>query len=426
MLTPEDHALLAATGPKTPMGAYLRHFWLPALLSRELPERDGTPVRVRLLSEDLIAFRNTSGDVGLMREFCAHRGASLYFARYAECAVRCWYHGWKYELDGTCTDMPNEPPTSTFKDKITQQAYPCVERNGVIWTYMGPRASRPPLPDLEWLTVPEDNTYTSKRIQQCHWTQGMEGDLDSSHLGFLHQEAIGRTVEHATYESARWMLEDSNPKIELVDTDGGMLIGSRRQADGKSYYWRINQWFAPWYTTIPAFTGDGPLAGHAWIPIDDETTWVFAFSYHPTRALTEGELVHMRGGSAIHSELIPGTFAPVHNKSNGYAAGAPDAKQPWMRIQNFQDQDVAITESMGPLYDRTQEHLGSTDNAIIQSRRRIINGAKALMNGQAPRANARDFSLRPVSVKLDRDIVKWSEAVAEPMEARPETFMASV
>ena len=425
-MSPEDHDLLAQTGPGTKMGNLLRRYWTPALLSREL-EAGGAPVRVRLLSEDLVAYRNTGGEVGLLGEHCAHRGASLYFGQNGDCGLRCWYHGWTYDAEGRCIDMPNEPRASNYKDSIRQKAYPCIERAGVVWAYLGPRAQMPKLPELEWLTVPEGHVYASKRIQHCAWTQGLEGDIDSSHLGFLHGEAISRTAEHAGFESATWMANDISPKIEMVATPAGFLLGARRDARPDTHYWRIAQWFTPGFTTIPAFTGDGPLSGHSWAPTDNESCMVFAFTWHPTRPLTAGELARMQAGSAVHSALIPGTFTPIANRNNDYAGpDAPPAAQPWMRIMQFQDQDTAITESMGGLYDRTQEHLGASDVAIIQMRRRMIRAAQTVAEGhEPPGMDPAEYRLRPFSVELPRDGVAWPEAIAEAMDARPETFRAS-
>src|SRR5262249_19518692 len=156
----------------------------------------------------------------------------------------------------------------------------------------------------------------SKRSQECNWMQGMEGDLDSSHLGFLHASTISRTKEHSGAPSAQWMEDDITPLIQTSSTPGGLLVAARRDATPDTYYWRICQWLMPWFTTIPGFVGDGPLAGHAWIPADTDKSWVFTFSYHPTRPLKPAEVEFMKGGSAVHAELIPGTFVPVANKSN--------------------------------------------------------------------------------------------------------------
>jgi hypothetical protein len=221
---------------------------------------------------------------------------------------------------------------------------------------------------------------------------------------------------------------DLLPKIEVVATPAGLLLGTRRDADADSYYWRINQWFIPGFTTIPGFAGDGPLAGHAWVPIDDERCMVFTFSWHPKRAFSASEREQMQMGTAVHSLVDPRTFVPIANKSNDYAGpDAPPAAQPWMRVNTIQDQDVAATESMGPLYDRRKERLGTSDVVIVQTRRRLINAARRLREGhEPPGLNPADYRLRPFSAQLPRSCTSWPEAVAEAIEARPETFRASV
>src|SRR5215204_3073496 len=187
MLSQAENELLCRTGPGTPMGELFRRFWLPALLPSELPAPDSEPIRFRILSEDLIAFRDTNGKVGFLDQHCPHRGASLFFGRNEECGLRCVYHGWKFDAAGNCVDMPSEPAESTFKERIRQTAYPCAERGGVIWAYLGPAERQPALPELEWALLPEDQRFASKRLQECNWLQAMEGGIDSSHISFLHQ-----------------------------------------------------------------------------------------------------------------------------------------------------------------------------------------------------------------------------------------------
>src|SRR5712692_2506385 len=169
MLTREENELVTRVGPGTPMGQALRCYWLPALLAEEISAPDCPPVRVRLLGEDLVAFRDTEGPGGLLGAHCPHRGASLFFGRNEECGLRCVYHGWKYDVAGRCVDMPSEPEESTFKDRVQITAYPCAERGGVIWTYMGPPDRQPALPELEWALLPERQRYVSKRLQECNW-----------------------------------------------------------------------------------------------------------------------------------------------------------------------------------------------------------------------------------------------------------------
>ena len=188
MLRKEQNELLTRTGAGTPMGEMFRRYWMPALLAEELPENDCPPVRVQLLSEKLIAFRDTEGRYGLMDEFCAHRGVSLWFGRNEECGLRCPYHGWKYDVTGQCVDIPSEPEKSGFRAMIKLRSYPLVERGGVLWTYMGPPEHQPGLPEFEFAMVPPEQTYTSKRLQYSNWLQALEGGIDSSHVSWLHRD----------------------------------------------------------------------------------------------------------------------------------------------------------------------------------------------------------------------------------------------
>src|SRR5438093_3565818 len=187
MLRKEQNDLLTQTGPGTPMGRMFRSYWVPALLADELPENDGPPVRVKLLSERLLAFRDTNGRYGLVDEFCAHRGVSLWFGRNEDCGLRCAYHGWKYDVAGQCTEIPSEPEGSRYVKRIKLQSYPLVERGGVLWTYMGPPDTQPPLPEWEFTMVPPSHSFMTKRLQECNWLQALEGGIDSSHVTFLHR-----------------------------------------------------------------------------------------------------------------------------------------------------------------------------------------------------------------------------------------------
>jgi phenylpropionate dioxygenase-like ring-hydroxylating dioxygenase large terminal subunit len=423
-----DHELLAATGSATPMGNLLRRYWVAGLLSRELPAPDGAPLRLRLLGEDLIAFRGSDGVVGLLAEHCSHRGASLYFGKNAENGLRCWYHGWKYDRDGNCIDMPNEPPQTRFCGKVKHRAYPCIERNGVVWTYMGPRETMPPLPELEWLTVPESHVYVSKCIRECHWTQGMEGDLDSVHLGILHQDIFKKRASALGHNSASWIIRDLTPAEEIIEHPAGIMNATYRDVEDNQRYWKVGQWYLPWFTQVPGFVGDGPLGGHAWIPIDDKRCWVFAFTYHPARPLNERELSGKGEIAAFHATTLPGSATTACNASNDYAGpDAPPAPQPWMRITNVQAQDIAMTEGMGPLYDRTQEHLGHSDRRVTLTRRRLIAAARALAQDEEPPGrDPKDYRRRPVSLLLPRNVPSWIEAIADAIDARPETFAPSI
>src|SRR5947209_11424137 len=285
MLRKEQNDLLTGTGPGTPMGDLFRQYWIPALLSEELPENDCPPVRVKLLSERLIAFRDTEGRYGLMDEFCAHRGVSLWFGRNEESGLRCSYHGWKYDVTGQCIEVPSEPAESGFCNKVKLKSYPLVERGGVLWTYMGLPERQPALPEWEFATVPREQSFMSKRWQECNWLQALEGGIDSSHVSFLHRSDLETDPLFKGAKGNKYNLSDAQPYFEVVESPGGLYIGARRNAEEGNYYWRITQWVMPSFTMIPP-RGGHSVHGHFWIPIDDEHCWAWSYDFHPTRELT--------------------------------------------------------------------------------------------------------------------------------------------
>ena len=212
MLTREKNDLLTQTGPGTPMGDLFRCFWHPALLAEELPEPDCPPVRVQLLSERLIAFRDSEGRLGLIDEFCAHRCVSLWFGRNEESGLRCPYHGWKYDVFGNCVDVPSEA-NPEFRHQIRLKSYPMVEKGGVLWAYMGAPERKPPLPEYEFCTVRPERRFVSKRLQECNWLQAMEGGIDSSHVSFLHSGALNTDPLFKGSEGNKYNMADQPPRV---------------------------------------------------------------------------------------------------------------------------------------------------------------------------------------------------------------------
>ncbi len=368
------------------MGKLFRRYWIPALLSEEIPTPDCPPVRVKLLSEELIAFRDTNGKIGLMDEFCAHRRVSLWFGRNEENGLRCPYHGWKYDTNGQCTDIPSEPVGSTFCNKVKLAAYPCVERGGVIWTYMGPPELQPPLPEFEWAMVPDSHRYVSKRLQESNYLQAMEGAIDGSHISSLHSGELHTDPLHKGTEGAKYQA-DLRPKFEVAGSDGGLVISVKREAGEGQSYWRVSQWIMPWYTMTPPY-GDHGVHGHAYVPIDDENCFVWSMSHHPTRPLKESELHAMQNGQGQYAELIPGTYKTVQNKGNNYLMDRESQKsgRHYSGVMGIAMQDASLQESMGPMVDRTKECLVATDIAIVQVRRRLMAAAEGLEKGGEPPA----------------------------------------
>src|ERR1051326_7645258 len=250
MLKLEENELLTRVGPGTPMGNVMRRFWMPALFSSELPGADGDPVRVRLLGEDLIAFRDTNRTVGLIQNHCPHRGASLFFGRNEESGLRCVYHGWKFSTDGTCVDMPNEPAESDFKHKVKARAYPTQERNGIVWAYMGPRQTPPPLPSLEGNMLPEGEWQVTAIQRECNWFQGLEGDIDTSHFSFLQPGSMDVSTQQPGSFSY-YMLADRAPRYSVVDTDFGTMYGAFRDTEDGRRYWGVATFLSPFCTMPP-------------------------------------------------------------------------------------------------------------------------------------------------------------------------------
>ncbi len=342
---------------------------------------DCSPIRVKLLSEHLIAFRDSNGKLGLIDEFCAHRRVSLWFGRNEEGGIRCPYHGWKYDTSGQCLDIPSEPDGSKFCNKVKLNSYPCVELGGVIWTYMGPSDKQPPLPEFEWALVPDSHRYVSKRIQENNYLQAMEGGIDSSHVSWLHSGELANDPLHVGTEGAKHIV-NKKPVFELHKSEGGLVIAAKRPTEDDRAYWRVTQWILPWYTMIPPY-GDNALRGHAWVPIDDEHCITWNWAHHPTRPLTEDEMNAMANENGAFAALIPGTFRPVANKDNDYLmdrAGQKSGRY-YSGIKGIAMQDASLQESMGPIVDRSMERLVSTDIAIVQARRRLMEAATDVQKG---------------------------------------------
>jgi len=428
MLRPEQNSFLTLTAPGTPMGALFRRYWFPALLAGELPEPDCPPVRVQLLSERLIAFRDTAGRLGLIDEFCAHRRVSLWFGRNEEGGLRCAYHGWKYDTAGQCIDLPSEPESNGFRRQTKLIAYPLIERGGVLWTYMGPPEHQPEPPEFEFAMVPPEQTYTSKRLQYCNWLQAMEGGIDSSHVSWLHRDALRSDPLMKGSRGNDYNMNDTAPRFETADHPGGLFIGARRDAGEGQYYWRITPWCMPSFTMIPP-RGDHPVHGHFWIPIDDENCWAWSFDYHPLRALTAAELAAMRDGKGIHTRNIPGTFIPEANRANDYLMdrGGQKAGRTYSGVAGIAMQDASLQESMGPIVDRSRERLVSTDNGIIMARQRLLRAARALAEDGTPPPGTDPASqrVRSAALVLPGDAA-FVSAAREALTVRPGVAHASV
>ncbi len=388
MLRQEDNERLTRVGPGTPAGELFRRYWQPACLSSELASPDCLAVRVRLLCEDLIAFRDSNGDVGLVDAYCPHRRAPMYFARNEACGLRCAYHGWKFDRDGACTDMPTEAPDSKLRERVRIKAYPVIELGGVVWTYMGPQQSMPAPPDYEWLRAPATHRYVSKTYEECNYLQALEGGLDTAHSSFAHNNAIDVKSQMRQVDTA--------PRLDVEPTDYGYCYVSHRNLGNGDFYIRLYHYVMPFQQMrggIHKFDGkrkETPVIdGHIWAPIDDYQTNVYNWhtGYDMSVPLShkhieEAETFYGRGPQ----EMIPGTFKLKKNRSNDY--GRDEAlmrTKVFTGITGVNTQDFALQEGMERICDRTKEHLGSTDRAIITMRRLLLEATRDVESGKAPR-----------------------------------------
>jgi phthalate 4,5-dioxygenase oxygenase subunit len=378
MLPREENDLITLVGPGTPLNTVMRSYWLPALLSQEIPEPDCAPVRVRLLGEDLVAFRDSQGRVGLLDEHCSHRGTSLFFGRNEECGLRCIYHGWKMDVSGNVLDTPAEPTGSTLKDKVRHTAYPCHEAAGIVFAYMGPKDRVPLFPDYEWTRVPLDYLYVTKSLQDCSYLQGLEGECDSSHLSYLHRafsDAKRGGGDPDMYG------KDGSPELAGVETDYGVrMISCRNPGDGTTYL-RVSNFVLPCYGFVPTGGLKGNPEGytiHAHVPVDDEHSLRFNIFFRRNRPVTPAE------------KRLDEEFKPDHTKArnirNNYLIDREEQRrETFIGVgKSFVIHDSCATETMGPRYDRSKEHLGVGDITVIALRKRLLKVVRGLDRGEEP------------------------------------------
>jgi len=419
MLTAEENELLTRTGAEKPMGQYFRRFWQPIALSEELREPDGAPIRVNIMGEKLVAFRDSEGHIGLIDSYCPHRGANLFYGRNEECGLRCVYHGWKFDVNGKATDLPNVPPGARHHETIKVKAYPTREYGEFIWAYLGPPAQDlpggeyPEIPQLEFGRLPPENRYVTKQYFACNWAQIMEGDLDTSHFSFLHMPAPSvpsnaNPDAPADERRLRWIRADPMPQFSIKEHEVGFMIGGARDADGEKY-WRMTQYMLPSHGTGPSAMPGETYFGFTLVPITDEASWAYTYAWNPERVIDEDERAKLRKGFGIIAELDQ-NYVPLSNLSNDFRIDRDDQKyNSYTGVRGIAEQDAMIQQSQGPIADRTRENLTATDAAVVRFRRTVIEGAKALADGTEPEAPRRHdfFTTRPGS---------WFAAEGVPFE----------
>jgi phthalate 4,5-dioxygenase len=435
MLSREENELLTRIGPATSMGDLMRRYWQPVVLSSEVPERDGPPLRVRLLGEELIAFRDSNGKLGLLGAHCPHRGAPLYFARNEDCGLRCIYHGWKFDTEGRCLETPNVPGDRDIRARVRAKSYRCHEANGIVWTYMG-EGEPPALPELGFTEVPAEHKVMTKQLLECNYAQALEGDLDPSHVSFLHAPLDPRG--QSGYQGTAGILSDQHlsevaleqevkardrsPQISVAKTDYGLFVGARRDA-GDRNYWRFTQLILPFYVYVPGAVGS-PLHCNVWQPMDDEHTMVWRIQYLMDRPFRVDERTRLLSGTGAHippdGYLPPcsepgGAWRPRANRANDYMQDRAHQKSvSFSGIRGIWAQDRACTEGMGAVMDRTEEHLVASDATIVQMRRLLLGAAK---QGSAPGADIAPPIMANSTVFLPKSL-GWDELSRDYMHGK--------
>jgi phthalate 4,5-dioxygenase len=422
MLASEDNERVTRVGRGTPMGNTMRRYWIRALLAWELPEPDGPPVRVKLLGEELVAFRDSRGRIGLLDEHCPHRRVSLFLGRNEECGLRCVYHGWKFDVDGRCVDMMNEPAELGFAHKIRTTAYPTVDVGGVVWAYLGPAQQRPPLPRFAWTQAAPTHRHVSKVIQETNWLQGLEGGIDTSHVPILHR-VLSADSTRPGFKPTDPFVRGKAPTLELDLTDYGYRYAGLRALDDGTVHVRAYHFILPFHQIRPARAASGRdfsgVAGHIWVPMDDETTMVYNWEYSLTTPLTEEDRLERRLGNGP-LDVDQTTFRSRRNRENGYLQDRRVQKtETFTGIDGVNAQDRAVQESMGRIVDRAGEHLGPADRAVIQARRLLLQATRTVETGGTPPGVAPTYyTLEPAEAVLARD-ADWRTLLA-PDAPRPE------
>jgi phthalate 4,5-dioxygenase len=416
MLRAEENEILTRVGPGTPMGGLLRRYWTPACLTAEVPEPGGPPTRVRLLGENLVTYRDTSGRVGLLQENCPHRGASLYFGRNEGDALRCVYHGWAFDADGRCVDMPSEP--RPFCDRVRMRAYPTHESGGIVWAYLGPAETMTPFRDFGTEGHDPAEFMATKQLTTCNWVQAMEGNLDTAHISHLHQfdgiddipdDGSDKPGYPSNAMSWKFWRHDRAPRLELEETWYGYRYAGVRTTPNGNTHVRVTAYALPYSTmvaSIPFSVGQG-----LFVPIDDENCWRYFIGpkARPNpRQLGGANLFSVAPFSTPISAYTDGIIPRRYTPENDYLIDRDTQRSGiFSGVSDFVSQDLMVTESMGPIYDRTQEQLGSTDRAISRMRHLLISAARGLAEGKEPPA---------VAAGLDYRSIRGAEKILEPGE----------
>jgi len=383
MLTPEDNELLCRVEGDAPMGRLMRAHWIPACLSEEVAERDGVPVRIRLLGEELVAFRDTSGRLGVLDEHCPHRRASLALGRNEDCGLRCLYHGWKIDVDGNVVDRPSEPATAGVDRRGKHRTYPCRESGGFVWVWMGDPAAPAVFDPPAWAPAPDVRTSIVKMHVNCNWAQVLEGAIDSAHSSNLHStDMVPVSLDDGTAQQ-EWRRPsiDKAPRLHVERTSWGFRYAAVRhplESATTHDYLRITLFVAPFTVLIPPNPRYNLSILN--IPQDDTHTMFYFIAWSEGPGITQDDWRRFCGAEVGID--LDRQYRSIRTKDNDYLQD----RQAMMRgnhtgIVGIPNQDMAMWETMGPIADRSKERLGVSDVAIVHFRRIMVEAVRAVRDG---------------------------------------------
>ena len=420
MLSQEQNDSLTRVGPGSDAGAVLRRYWQPAALAEELMgPRPVVPVR--LLGENLVLFRDQTGALGLIQRDCPHRGADLCFGRLEDNGLRCPFHGWHFDRAGQCVEQPGEPEGSRMHEKIRAAAYPVEERNGIIWAYMGP-GTPPPFPEFDCFRAPDTHVFAFKGLWECNWLQAMEVGIDPAHASFLHRflqdedpaDSYGKqfrdTAANTEIPMTRLLREYPRPEIGVEDTDYGLRITALRHLeDGRTHVRVTNQIF-PGAICIPMSREMTITQWH--VPVDDGTCYWYSMFTSFDKPVDKVLMREQR----LKEHRLP-DYAPLKNARNNYGYDPDEqARETYTGMGlDINVHDQWAVESMGRIQDRTREHLGKTDVAIIRNRRRLRDAIAAVKAGEDGALVMQDAAAARIVGPVSNDAI--AEAGADPAQA---------
>jgi phthalate 4,5-dioxygenase oxygenase subunit len=392
MLTKQDNDRLCRTGPETPMGKLFRRYWMPICTADRLSVPGGAPRAERLLGQNFVVFRTKEGVVGVLDEFCLHRGASLAIGRVEDCGIRCLYHGWKFGTEGTVLDIMNVP-AGKRPPKLKANAYPAAEAGGIIWVYLGPADKVPPVPNFEYMRLPDDHVVVMRVDGNFNWVQATEAGLDSSHVGILHTN-VARPGWTGKSDESLDIWDDTGPTFELEETEFGYHYAAFRQSNtGGAANCRIVPFIMPSGRIIPggAVQGAGNATLALEIPIDDENTATYTVRYSNVPITPWSRLSET--GFDDPRFYDPETQKLLYRRGDTHLQRRDAMDENWTGFRGIAVEDAVINASMGPIYDRSTEHLIASDIAVVSFRRRLFDSVDRMEAGGDPVGSALDMSL---------------------------------